>query len=65
MKKNMGTASYFDNHPELSMDLIGYFVSKGVSLIGIDGPGLKRGELHGKVDQYLADHGIFVVEKLM
>ncbi len=63
-EEEYGTASYFDNHPELSMDLIGYFVSKGVSLIGIDGPGLKRGELHGKVDQYLADHGIFVVENL-
>lgn len=59
-----GSAIYFNDHPEISMDLLGYFISKGVALIGIDGPGLKRGKLHPKIDQYLADHGILVVENL-
>lgn len=63
-KERYGSNRYFNDHPEISMDLLAVFISKGVSLVGIDAPGLKRGELHGKVDQYLADHGIFVVENL-
>lgn len=63
-KEVYGTQKYFNEHPEISMDLLGFFISKGVSLIGIDAPGLKRGDLHSKIDGYLADHGILAVENL-
>jgi len=63
-KERYGTDRYFKEYPEISMDLLALFISKGISIIGIDAPGLKRGDLNLKIDKYLADHGILVVENL-
>lgn len=59
-----GTAEYLTNHPELSKELIDYLISKKVSLIGIDAPGVKRGSEHRYIDQYCADRDVFIVENI-
>lgn len=59
-----GSKEYFKNHPQLSMELIDYLIEKGVSLIGIDAAGVRRGVEHTKTDQYCADKGIFIIENL-
>lgn len=63
-ERGYGKPGYFTNHPELSNELITFLVSKKVSLIGIDAPGIRRSAEHPKVDQYCADNGIFVIENL-
>ena len=59
-----GTSDYFHNHPQLSLDLIEYLLEQGISLIGIDGPGVRRGKEHTPMDQHCADHGVFIIENL-
>lgn len=63
-EKPYGTKDYFQNHPELSQELIDYLIGKKISLVGIDAAGIKRGSFHTKADQYLSDHNIFVIENL-
>ncbi len=59
-----GTKSYFADHPQLSPELIEALVQKGVSLIGVDFAGIRRGKEHIPADQYCADRGVFVIENL-
>lgn len=59
-----GEQGYFSNHPQLSEALIDALVAKGVSIIGLDFAGIRRGKEHTPKDAYLADRGIFVVENL-
>lgn len=59
-----GTARYFQEHPQLSTELLDYLVEKKISIIGIDFAGVRRGKEHTPKDQYLAEHNIFVVENL-
>lgn len=39
-------------------------LDRGVSIIGIDFAGMRRGPEHTPKDQYCADRGVFVVENL-
>ncbi len=59
-----GNSEYFACHPQLADDLIDQLVAKGVSIIGIDCAGIRRGREHTPKDQYCAEHGCFVVENL-
>lgn len=59
-----GTKSYFADHPQLSAELIEVLLERGVSIIGIDCSGIRRGAEHTPMDQHCADHGVFVVENL-
>lgn len=59
-----GSQSYFGHHPQLSTALIEDLIARGVSMIGIDAAGIRRGPEHTPMDQYCADHGVFVVENL-
>jgi kynurenine formamidase len=59
-----GGKKYFTDHPQLSDHLIEALVQKEVSIIGIDGPGVRRGKEHVQKDQYCADHGVFITENL-
>lgn len=59
-----GTKAYFSQHPQLSHELIDALLSKGISIIGIDCSGIRRGKEHTPKDQLCADHGVFVVENL-
>jgi kynurenine formamidase len=60
-----GTPEYFTMHPELSWEAVQYLLDRNVSLIGIDGTGLRRGDDHKKVDRLCAENNVFVVENLV
>lgn len=60
-----GSRTYFSEHPQLSVELIDALAARGVSIIGVDCGGVRRGKEHIPVDQRLADRGIFVVENLI
>jgi len=59
-----GGKTYFSSHPQLSDKLIDRLLDRGVSIIGIDCSGIRRGTQHTPKDQYCADRGAFVVENL-
>lgn len=63
-KEGYGTRSYFTEHPQLSNVLIAALAEKGVSIIGIDFAGVRRGKEHTQKDQYCADRGMFIIENL-
>ena len=63
-KENYGTRTYFKEHPQLSKELIQLLLEKGISIIGIDFAGVRRGKEHIPTDQLCADNGIFVLENL-
>lgn len=63
-EKGYGGHAYFSEHPQLSVDLINALVEKGVSIIGIDFAGVRRGSEHTPMDQFCADKGVFIVENL-
>jgi kynurenine formamidase len=58
-----GTDKYYD-HPELSLEVVQWLVSKSVNAVGIDALGLGRGRRHGEYDRLLARNDIFVIENL-
>lgn len=59
------TKAYFESHPQLSDALIDALILRGVSMIGIDAAGIRRGTEHTPKDRYCAEHGVFVVENLV
>lgn len=59
-----GTKTYFSQHPQLSHELIDALLDKGISIIGLDCSGIRRGKEHTPKDQLCADRGVFVVENL-
>ena len=59
-----GSKAYFSAHPQLSDELIERLLDRGVSIIGVDCSGIRRGSQHTPKDQYCADRGAFVVENL-
>ncbi|MBE6589676.1 MAG: cyclase [Ruminococcaceae bacterium] len=63
-KEAYGSRAYFKEHPQLSPSMICALVEKGVSIIGVDCAGIRRGTEHIPTDRYCAEHGVFVVENL-
>lgn len=63
-KYSYGSKEYFNNHPQLSHDLIDYLINKNISFIGIDCPGIRRGEEHGPADMLCEENGVYVIENL-
>lgn len=63
-EKNYRTPEYFKNHPVLSLKLVDYLIKKQINLIGIDAVGIRKGKEHAKIDQYCANHNVFIVENL-
>lgn len=63
-EEGYGSKKYFTEHPQLSDELIDKLLDKGVSLIGVDFAGIRRGKEHTPKDQYCADRGAFVIENL-
>ena len=59
-----GCPAYFKEHPQLSDELIDALLEKGISIIGVDFAGVRRGREHTPKDKYCADRGVFVVENL-
>ncbi len=63
-KVGYGHKDYFSHHPQLSKALIEQLIQRKIAIIGIDSPGIRRGKEHTPMDQYCADHHVFVVENL-
>ena len=63
-EETYGTQRYFKEHPQLSVALIDALLDKGISIIGIDCAGVRRGNEHVPTDQRCADRGVFVIENL-
>ena len=63
-EEGYGTRKYFTEHPQLSNELVDALLQKEVSIIGVDFAGIRRGKEHTPIDQYCADHGVFIVENL-
>lgn len=63
-RESYGSRVYFKEHPQLSNELIDALLEQGVSIIGIDFAGVRRGKEHTPKDQYCADRGVFIVENL-
>lgn len=59
-----GKSEYFKSHPQLSFALIDALLDKGVSIIGLDFAGVRRGKEHTPTDQKCADKNVFVIENL-
>lgn len=59
-----GNEIYAKQHPQLSDELIEVLLEKGVSIIGLDFAGVRRGREHTPKDQYCADRGTFIIENL-
>lgn len=55
---------YIHKSAELSDDLVRHLIEAGVSLIGVDAAGAQPPKKHPAVDQYCADHGVFIIENL-
>lgn len=63
-EESYGSKLYFSQHPQLSHELIDALLDRGVSIIGVDCSGIRRGKEHTPKDQYCADRGTFVIENL-
>lgn len=63
-KEGYGSKKYFSEHPQLSNELIEVLIKAGISIIGVDFAGVRRGKEHTPKDQYCAEHGVFIVENL-
>lgn len=63
-KVGYGNKIYFGEHPQLTNQLIDALLDRGVSIIGVDFAGIRRGKEHTPKDQYCADRGTFVIENL-
>lgn len=59
-----GSKGYFSTHPQLSNELIDALLDRGVSIIGLDCAGVRRGPEHTPKDRYCAKKGTFIVENL-
>lgn len=59
-----GEEGYFFAHPQLSDALIDALLERGISIIGVDFAGIRRGKEHVPKDRLCANHGVFVIENL-
>lgn len=63
-KYSYGEEAYFNQHPELSEELIDYLCNLDFHFIGIDTPGIKNGKLHEVMDRKCEENGIYVIENI-
>lgn len=61
--KFVDTDKYYA-HPELSLAVVQWLISKKINAIGIDALGLGQGPKHGEYDRLLVKNNIFVIENL-
>lgn len=59
-----GSEAYYARQPVLSTELMEALLERGVSIVGIDFPGVRSGEEHTPMDRHCADRGTFIVENL-
>lgn len=54
----------YDNHPEISIELIEKLSKMDINMIGIDALGIGRGRNHGIIDRLLGKAGKYAIENL-
>lgn len=54
----------YNNHPEISMEVMEYLVSKKVNMIGIDTLGIGKSRNHGLIDVFLGENKTYAIENL-
>lgn len=54
----------YNNHPEISMEVMEFLVQQKINMIGIDTLGLGVGRNHGLIDVYLGKHQAYAIENL-
>lgn len=54
----------YNNHPEVSIEVIEFLVEKKVNMIGIDTLGFGISRNHGIIDNYLGQHKAYAIENL-
>lgn len=64
IKKTYGRPEYFKDHPCLSQELIEALCQKKIAFIGIDAPGIRRGQEHEAADIYCEKNQVYVIENL-
>lgn len=63
-KDEYGSPTYFKEHPQLSVRLIDLLIDRGISVIGLDFAGIRRGKEHIPTDRHCAERGVFIIENL-
>lgn len=59
-----GEPQYFENHPQLSHELIQKLLDKKIRFIGVDCPGIRQHEEHEKADRLCEQNSVYVIENL-
>lgn len=59
-----GDPQYFENHPQLSKELIDILTEKKIYFIGVDCPGIRQNSEHEQADRFCEQRGIYVIENL-
>ena len=59
-----GDPAYFQDHPQLSQDLIEALTQKGIRFIGVDCPGIRQHQEHTAADRFCERRGVYVIENL-
>ena len=63
-KHSYGDKEYFDNHPQLSHELINELIAKKIRFIGIDCAGIRQQSEHEKADRLCEKNGVYAIENL-
>ena len=63
-KYGYGKEEYFQNHPQLSNELIQELIVRKVRFIGIDAPGIRQHAEHRNADCLCERAGVYVIENL-
>lgn len=62
---NYGSDEYFQNHPQLSDELINKLIDKKIRFLGLDFAGIKNDKTHVDFDKLLEKNNIYVIENLI
>lgn len=54
----------YQDHPEVSIEVINYLIDKKVNMVGIDALGFGRGKNHRFIDNLFANNNIYGIENL-
>ena len=59
-----GDPLYFENHPQLSHELVEVLTEKKIRFIGVDCPGIRQHSEHETADRFCEQHGGYIIENL-
>lgn len=63
-RHSYGDKLYYDNHPQLSKELIALLCEKKIHFIGVDCAGIRQHSEHEEADRYCEKNGVYVIENL-